>query len=273
MTRSKTFFLCTAMFSLTAGSAHAEDLGLSGMRTTGFTPPAMAENDGDWEISIGAGPFFKPEFEGSEDYELTAFPYFNINYKDRVKLDISGLNVNAIKTENFKLGAGVGADFGRDEDDSGHLEGLGDIDPTLEGRLFAEYTYDKVSAGLTFAQDLGDGHEGYTLEAEAGYAMMLPAWQMFVKPQISTTYASDDYMQSYFGVNQTQAARSALRRFDSESGFKDVSASVFASRPLSKHWSLNALVQYSRLVGDAADSPVTQDENQFSGGLFAAYKF
>lgn len=43
-----------------------------------------------------------------------------------------------------------------------------------------------------------------------------------------------------------------------------------------QNWGFMGLATYKRLVGDAADSPVVEDEgseNQFSGGVLVFYKF
>ncbi len=43
--------------------------------------------------------------------------------------------------------------------------------------------------------------------------------------------------------------------------------------PVTKSWTANAMLGYSQLVGDAADSPIVKDEGQVSGGLFVSYAF
>ena len=45
---------------------------------------------------------------------------------------------------------------------------------------------------------------------------------------------------------------------------------------LSREWNLVFAVTYTRLLGDAADSPVVDDEgseNQFMGGILVTYTF
>lgn len=227
----------------------------------------------DWSVSIGAGSFVSPEFEGGDEYDFTPVPYLDVKYKDRVTFNpFDGLRFNALTNDEMTLGVGLGADFGRDDDDADRLRGLGDVDPTLEGQLFAQYRYHMASAQIKFANDLGDGHDGYTVEMVAAYALPVSK-QLFLTPSIRTTYASEKYMDSYFGVNETQSARSGLAQFDSENGFKDVSGNVFARYALDGNWALNGFAGYSRLIGDAADSPVTESENLFRAGTFVSYSF
>lgn len=268
------FFAVLTLLPLMAMPAHAENFSKAD-RIAGYTSAEKVESvQNDWTITGGAGLLVVPEYEGGENYEFLPVPYVDVRYRDLFVINpFDGLRVNAIRAENFKAGAGIGYDFGRDDDDADHLRGLGDVDGSIEGQLFAEYSLGATSGEITFAQDLGEGHEGFTVDAELGHVFFLREYKTIIRPSIGTTYASDNYMQSYFGVNAGQSARSGLAQFDSEAGFKDVSADLFVRVPLSQNWSINGLGGYSRLLGDAADSPIVEDENQFMGGAFLAYEF
>ncbi|MGF1463829.1 MAG: MipA/OmpV family protein, partial [Maricaulaceae bacterium] len=71
------------------------------------------------------------------------------------------------------------------------------------------------------------------------------------------------------------AAASGLDVFDAGAGFRDVGLSSVLSYQLSKRWSLNSVVSYSRLIGDAADSPIVTEEgspNQVFFGMNVAVR-
>ncbi len=92
----------------------------------------------------------------------------------------------------------------------------------------------------------------------------------------SSTWASDDYMQTYFGVNATQSAQSGLPTFSADSGFKDVGGTLMLDWRGDgwQNWSLRALFAYYRLLGDADESSPIVDvgsENQLFGGLMFVY--
>lgn len=233
------------------------------------------QNSGsDWVVTLGGGALVLPEYEGSDEYEVLPVPYIDASYKDILTFNpFEGLRYNVFREGGFTMGPGLGVDFGRDDDEGDRLRGMGDIDPTLEGQFFVNYEFGKSSAEITFAQDLFDGHEGYTLEAELGHAFVFPSTYAFVRPSISTTYASENYMGSYFGVSNAQAGNSVNNAYDADVGFKDVSLNLFASMPITEKWSINGLAGYSRLIGDAADSPIVESENQLMGGGFVSYKF
>ena len=72
------------------------------------------------------------------------------------------------------------------------------------------------------------------------------------------------------------AARSGLQTFDADAGFKDVGLNLAALYKPWEHWGFVGLASYRRLLGDAEDSLVVDDEgdkNQFTGGILVFYKF
>lgn len=236
---------------------------------------AVPVQEKDWKVTLGGGGLVMPEYEGSDEYELKALPYIDVDYRDIITLNpFTGLRYHAYKEQGVTLGFGLGYDWGRDEDENSHLNGLGDVDGTVEAQLFAKYEFGQSAVDLSFANDLADGHDGYHLKASAGHAFIVPEYGAFIRPSISTTYASDNYMDSYFGVSQSQSNASGLIGYDADAGFKDVSLSTFASMPIfGQNWSLNGYVQYKHLMDQAADSPIVKDDGQFMGGAFIGYTF
>ncbi len=97
-----------------------------------------------------------------------------------------------------------------------------------------------------------------------------------VNASVESTYASDDYMENYFGINASQAARSSLNAFNAESDIKDVGVSAGITYSITERWSVSGLASYKRLLGDAEDSPVTDvaaDETQVFAGALINIRF
>jgi MipA family protein len=91
---------------------------------------------------------------------------------------------------------------------------------------------------------------------------------------LGTTYGSADYMSTYFDVRAADSAQSGLDSFEADGGFRDVRLTLGAMVPVTDHVLVGAGLMLMRLVGDAADSPITDDAgspNQLSGGIGAAY--
>ncbi|MFN4764714.1 MipA/OmpV family protein, partial [Gillisia sp. Q332] len=58
-----------------------------------------------------------------------------------------------------------------------------------------------------------------------------------------------------------------------KSGFKAVGAELGFVYPVFESWEVRTMIEYTRLVGDAADSPISKDNNVLFGGLAVSYKF
>ena len=255
-----------------------------------FGLPAVASADGhasgNSELSgtvfLGAG--VSNEYEGSEDFEPLPLFGGRLQYEGYyAQLIGTGVKVNVLNSQRFNFGPILNYRFGRDDDvENTAVSRLDEVDDSFEAGLFARMNFRPNSttrhrAGIEvdFRQDISDGHEGFLFTIGADYSTPIgERWDLGF--DLSTTYASDDYMQSFFGVNAAGSARSGLRQFDAEGGFKDVSFAISPSYSFNESWGVFGRLQYSELLGDASDSPIVDDEgssSQFFAGLGVSYRF
>jgi hypothetical protein len=91
---------------------------------------------------------------------------------------------------------------------------------------------------------------------------------------VGASYADDDYMQAYFAVTPAQAlaSKAGLAAYDVDAGFKDIFVGGTAKFQLSELWTLRVSARYARLIGDAADSPLVENENQWTAGIGVTYR-
>ena len=83
-------------------------------------------------------------------------------------------------------------------------------------------------------------------------------------------------MSDYFGIDAADARRSGLDQHDADAGFKDIAIGGAVLHDLTERLQVGLLARYARLVGDAADSPIVDDEgsaNQFFAGLLVGVRF
>ncbi len=85
-------------------------------------------------------------------------------------------------------------------------------------------------------------------------------------------------MDNSFGISAAQSASSArgLAQHDASSGLKDAGLSIDLGYSITENNSAFGGVQYSRLLGDAADSPLVADEgseNQLGAFLGLSYRW
>lgn len=250
-----------------AGSAAAQE---------SARPPA------EWSFTVGAGALYLPDYEGSNDYKVSPAPVVELSWRDRVRLTTKGgpgLIVTPLAAKDVKVDLGVRYDFGRDQDDNDALKGMGDIrgGAVAVGRF--AYEVGPVEFGLEVARDLGGDRDGLMVAAEAEYAiggLFNGRARLSVTPHVS--WADDNYMSATFGVTAAQAARSARRhaKYDAGGGFKDAGVGVGVGYVVSDSIFVMGRIDYSRLLGDAADSPLVKgdgDADQFSGLLGVSYRW
>lgn len=248
-------------------------------------PQAFAQDTsrdrGDWQVETGAGAFLAPDYEGSDDYEVRPVPILEISWRDRIALTTKGgpaLIGTPVLGENYRVDLGVGYDFGRDEDDNDALQGLGDLDVGAVGLIKASYDFGPAELGVELAHDLGGDRDGTTATIELGTKRPVLDRRGFVGFGVDATWASDDYMQNTFGVSAAQSAASGagLRNFDAGAGLKDAGLSALFGYSVTERISVLTMAKYSRLLSDAADSPLVDQEgsaNQFSLFLGASYRW
>jgi outer membrane protein len=249
-----------------------------------FTTTAAAQerqDDEAWSVNVGAGAMYRPDYEGSDDYEVRGLPILGINYRDIIVLRGPSLMLDVIEmtgtglAENLSFGPVVKFDPGREADDNPILRNLGDIDQGALAGAFVGYEMGPVELELSVTQDATSRYEGWLAEIKAGYGFMLTQ-RLRAQLEISSTWADDKYTQAYFGITQAQARASGLRQFTAEAGVKDAGAAASLFYVLSEHWRLGGRFGYRRLLGDAADSPLVKDQgsdNQASAAVFVSYQF
>lgn len=89
------------------------------------------------------------------------------------------------------------------------------------------------------------------------------------------SFATSEYMRTYFGVTPAESTRSGLGAYSPGGGIKGAGLEVSGRYELTEQWALVGLAYYERLIGDAAASPIVKagNENQVTAKLGLSYKF
>ena len=242
------------------------------------------EDQGDWDATIGLAAMQSPITPGVEQTEIDILPYIDVMYKDRYFLNFqNGLGAYLVKREDQKTGIfedfaiGVAIDFdeGRnpdDLDDTPILMGLNEIDSTIEGTAFVEAEVGFVEIKASFAQDLAEGHEGWRSELSASVDIPL-SQRAFVSVQTGVQYSSEDYQQSYFGIDAVEAVATGYAEYTPEAGFDSASVGLIGQYGLTRKVGLLGFVEYEQLLGDAKDSPFVEEEGQVTVAVGIGYRF
>jgi outer membrane protein len=229
------------------------------------------------DVSLGLGLGLTPDYEGSEDYEGVLIPYASVVWSNHMAFDLIGnkAKFNLIPSANWK--GGLVGEFipERDDVDSNKVDKLDDVDTSIMLGGFFGWENPSWTASIEAMADVADGNDGAIIRLNGGHRLMINnEWRMGFGAFV--TWADEDYTESYFGISLAESARSGLNDYDADEGFKDVGLNFRVIYQPWQHWGFMGLASYKRLVGDAADSPVVEDEgseNQLTGGVLVFYKF
>lgn len=238
----------------------------------------------EWSGSIAAGIGTRPDYLGSDDFELTPYIAGNLSYGPYF-LEAQGQEVRLgfEPVQGLALGPmmniGNGRDKGVKSDRVGRLPKIGDA---FEAGGFARYSWqglfdrrDSLTLDTTFLTDLSNDHDGTIGSLGLTYGRKLgDRWS--VGAGIRLTYVDDKYAQAYFGIDAVGAAASGLPIYNAGGGIRDIGLSAKVGYALDQNWSIQLLGSYKHLTGGFKDSPVVDLEGstgQLSGALAIGYRF
>jgi outer membrane scaffolding protein for murein synthesis (MipA/OmpV family) len=224
----------------------------------------------DWKVTAGFGAVYLPEYEGSDEFKVQPFPLLSAQFGERVFLDTDGLKLDVWRQSGFRFAVTGGVDMGREEDDSDYLRGLGDIDPggVVGGLVSFETGPFEVYASLDKTIGGSEGLTG-TIGTKASYR-----YERFIfSADVSGTWADDKHMESYFGINAAQSARSGLAEYEAGAGFKRLDLKASVTYMWTEHWMVTGAAGTGFLLGDAQDSPIVKDDIQPFAMLGVGYRF
>ena len=238
------------------------------------------ELPGSVRVTVGAQSLVTPKFEGSKTYVFSALPVFQLSpigfgTGGASRLDFRSLDeisFSVIRAEGLEIGPSLGYRKSREESNSPRLAGLGDVDGGLVAGGFARYNFGPMYVRAGFTQQVTGSDTGYLVRLAAGARHALTP-QLTIRGVTTLEFASEDHMQTYFGVTPAQSLRSGLAAFDAGAGLKSVGAMLSTEYAVTENWKLLASAGYTRYLNDAASSPITESADRFEGRLGASRSF
>lgn len=160
----------------------------------------------------------------------------------------------------FSISPSFGTVGPREAADDAALTGLDDIDRAYELGVKAGYGAGPVDAYLSLRKGFG-GHDGLTGEVGVKYRTDLSD-RATLWSGIEVGYGDGDYNATYFGVTPAEAGSSGYAAYAPGGGFNSAAIKFEARYALSDSTALLGEIEYGKLIGDAADSPIVQDRYQ-----------
>ncbi len=241
----------------------------------------------DWIVTIGAEGRIIPAFPGASDKKLgwSALPLFSIR-KQGTPPDYFGprdsFGVNLINTPVFQFGPALQFINRRKASDYAELNGLADVDYAAQIGAFVNiWPVPWLRLRGEVRQGVG-GETGVTGDVFLDAVVPVGQWTISAGPRLTLQTAAAT--SPYFSITAAQAAAAntlqpglpALTAYNAGGGLYSYGAGTQVQYTFSPEWSAHAFVEYERLTGSAADSPlVTQrgSPDQLTYGLGATYSF
>jgi len=226
---------------------------------------------------VGFGMGMAPDYEGSDEYTVIPIPQFRYNWENRCYINLLGpsLRVNLIPGRTFGFGPMLRYQSGRDSVDDDLVDKFEKVDSALEAGAFGSVIFNNFILYTAFNADTTDSHGGYLVDLAGGYRFGIESNVQFIALALGT-YASDDYMETYFGIDEKNSERSGLPEYSAGAGLKDIGLMGALQYRLDSNWAILGIMKYTRLLGDAADSPIVDqrgDANNFMDGIIINYSF
>lgn len=261
------------LLALAALPARAQDVGAGVFDEYGPNSAEMFERDTEWRwrLALGGGLAADPNFQGSDKYRVHPTLFIFAGYGPFF-IGFGGAGVNLYRAPGLRMGIIVSLGPGRDESTDARLAGLGNVDRTVLAGLFAVHATRDFLTRVVAYTDVGGERHG-TLARLDVFARFRTGERVGFFAGPGFTWGSSQYNQTFFGVTAEQSARSGFPEFNASSGVNDVRLTAGTNYRFAPNWRLFGGLTASRLAGDAAASPITEEKTQYRAFATAIYLF
>ena len=123
------------------------------------------------DFSIGGGLGVKPDYEGSEDYEIVPVPAGSAKFDNGMYVKLLGLNLraNLIPSNFWRLGPVYNYRAERDDVENNRVDRLDEVSDANEFGLFGGVEWEGWYLFLEYLADMGDAHDGSYGTLKGGY--------------------------------------------------------------------------------------------------------
>ncbi|WP_172331033.1 MipA/OmpV family protein [Mangrovicoccus sp. HB161399] len=215
-------------------------------------------------LGTGAGP----GYVGADGNVWAVVPAARRSFGRRyVSLEANYLSVNLAGHPHLQAGPAGILRFGRSDAEDDRGDPLPDIGMSVDlGGFLAWETggpdpRDRWRTGIGLLQDAAGVHDGHVIDVNL--RRWLPVGRhAALGLGLAASWASQNYMDAYFSDPAQDHAAGG--------GWRDARLTAIYVQPVSERWAVGAGFMYSRLLGEAADSPAVLSRDQVYAGIGAA---
>lgn len=229
---------------------------------------------------IGIGARLRPAYDGADSNRVDAVPYVRLFGEHFFARTTQGILEGGWRTQpfgNVTFGAQLSYEEGRNADESSFLtqHHFQDIDPSVAFGVFAQGDWKlgavPLNALVRVRKDV-DSENGAQADLRAAVGVL--DWhgaRAGVFGQF--TWTDGKYTRRFFGITPSQAATTGLPAYDAGAGAHYFRLGLLGDVSIARHWVGLWTVAWQGLQGDAANSPITQERNNWTANAGIAYRF
>lgn len=218
--------------------------------------------------SIGAGVGIQNNIYKDTDSNVLPIP--SINYENEYMylktLEAGGF---LFKNDIFTISVGIRGRIDGYDDAKGYMQGMKDRKYTIDGGIKLEAKTDIGNFELSGYHDLLGRYKGYN--AEVSYSYPLYFQDFGVIPYIAAEYLSNDYVEYYFGVKESEVK--ANRPYYKGSSTINYKTGVMLYYSINESWSVHSGVDFTFFGDDIKESPIVKEDYRIRAGMGVSYKF
>lgn len=261
--------LVLGLATLLPGAGHAQ--------SRDYTQLTSAQSAQNWYLTLGAGVRYQPDYTGSDDYVFRARPIISLGKGLKSTWwsaeDDTTLSIGVFSGQGWRIGFSGDLLWKRSAKVNPALVAVPATKFGGEAGAFVEFYPASWLRGRVDVRRGIVAHDGIVADLKLDAFTNIGPWTLGAGPRMRI--ASADYVRTYFGTaGALPGTGGLLQRFNT--GVHSVGAIAQATYNWSDSFKTTAYVEYKRLVGDAARSPIVTpygSKNSITIGLSASYSF
>lgn len=246
------------------------------------TPTLAAEPPQGTTLTLGGGVGVAPRYSGSDENRVSTALVLDYSMRNGFFVSSTrGLGYGN-SLGDFDYSAALSYRTGRKDhnvdsdtmsDGSDHLRGMGNVKGSALGVVGLGYKLTNwLSAQLQAEVPFSQRDNGAALH----FGIVSPLYHSpknSVTLGLTSSWGTNDYMQTYYGVSAAQSAASGFTQYNAGSGIYAWSLNLDWTHNFTESWSVVADAGYTQLAGDARNSPIVQRKASPTGSLTVTWRF
>ena len=242
---------------------------------------ASAEEPPLWEIGLGAGGLYLPDYRGAGHSSAYILPLPYVEYRgEYIKVDEEGARGTIFSTDRIKLDISLAGGVPVRSDNNTERNGMPDLDPTMEIGPSLEFRLDDASQHphelwlrmpwrmVYSASTVNIINQGWVFAPYLEYVMDQPglfnSWKTHLA--IGPLFGDKTY-HDYFYEVAPEFATATRPAYTAKTGYSGSRITLTLTRRVDDYW-IGAFARYDTLSGAVfEDSPLVADKDYFAVGI------